>query len=91
MYCDGVCTKAGKQSCGTQKYHCKDCKKYQQAKYQKKAWMAGTDQSIIAHVKEGCGIWNTARLMGVAKGTVLSRIKAIAKVIKRPVQNPIKT
>ena len=80
----GRCTKAGKQPNGTQKFQCRGCKKYQQASYRYTACQAGTNQSIIAHVKEGCGIWNTARLMGIAKGTVLSRIKSIAKKIKRP-------
>jgi IS1 family transposase len=39
---------------------------------------------VIAHVKEGCGILNTARLMGIAKGTVLRRIRKIAARLKPP-------
>ncbi len=82
--CKGGCKKAGKESNGTQKFKCRACGEYQQAHYQYRACQAGTDQSIIAHVKEACGIWNTARLMEVAKGTVLRRIRSIAKHIKCP-------
>ena len=82
--CAGRCTKAGKQPNGTQKFQCKGCKKYQQASYRYTACQPGTNRAIIAHVKEGCGIWNTARLMGIAKGTVISRIKSIATQIKPP-------
>ena len=64
IYCNGDCTKAGKQANGTQKYQCKCCGKYQQSAYSKKAWLPSTDAAVVAHVKEGCGIWNTARLLG---------------------------
>jgi insertion element IS1 protein InsB len=39
---------------------------------------------VVAHVKEGCGIWNTARLLGISKTTVIARIKAIAAKIIPP-------
>ncbi len=82
--CGSSCKKDGKQPSGRQKFKCKHCGKYQQAIYTYKACQADTDESIIAHLKEGCGIWNTARLMGIAKGTVLSRIRSISKTIKPP-------
>ena len=82
--CGGECKKAGKQKNGAQKYRCKSCKKYRQADYRYRACKADMDKLIIAHVKEGCGIMNTARLLGVAKGTVLSRIRAIAAEIEPP-------
>jgi hypothetical protein len=53
---------AGRQPNGAQKYRCKHCGKHQQASYKYAACKPGTDQRVIAHVKEGCGIWNTARL-----------------------------
>ena len=81
-YCEGVCAKAGKQPNGRQKYQCKGCGKHQQAEYRYKACGPGINATVVAHVKEGCGIWNTARLMGIAKGTVIARIKRIAKGIK---------
>jgi insertion element IS1 protein InsB len=84
IYCNGGCIKAGRQANGTQKYHCKVCGKYQQAEYLRKAWLPGTDAAIISPVKEGCGIWNTARLMKIAKGTVAARIKAIAARMAPP-------
>lgn len=81
-HCEGNCKKAGVQRNGTQKYRCNGCGKYQQAEYKNKACEVGTDGQVVAHVKEGCGIWNNARLLGIAKGTVLTRIKRIALAIK---------
>jgi insertion element IS1 protein InsB len=83
-YCNGRCSKAGKQANGTQKYQCWVCKKYQQGDYVKKAWLPTTNTAVIAHVKEGCGIWNTARLLKISKTTVIARIKAIAAKIIPP-------
>lgn len=83
-HCKDRCTKAGHQADGTQKYQCKGCKKYQQPAYSYAACKAGTDGGIVSHVKEGCGIWNIARLLGIAKGTVIAKIKLIAKAIKPP-------
>jgi insertion element IS1 protein InsB len=91
MYCNGRCPKAGKQANGTQKYQCKLCRRYQQAEYVRKAWQPETNTRVIAHLKEGCGIWNKSRgirrfprLMKIAKGTVAARIKAIAAKIVPP-------
>jgi insertion element IS1 protein InsB len=81
-YCKGACKKAGKQRTGVQKYQCKGCGKFQQAKYKNKACLVGTDSQIVSHVKEGCGIWNIARLLGIAKGTVITRINRIAQGVR---------
>jgi insertion element IS1 protein InsB len=81
-YCNGACKKAGRQRNDAQKYRCKVCGKYQQATYKNKAYQLDTDAQIVAHVKEGCGIWNIVRLLGIAKGTVISRIQRISKGIK---------
>jgi insertion element IS1 protein InsB len=81
-YCAAACKKAGRQRNGTQKYQCKGCRKYQQAEYRNKAYAFGMDTRIVACVKEGCGIWNTARLLGISKSTVITKIKAIASTVK---------
>lgn len=60
--------KAGKQLNGTQKFKSKHCGKYQQETYIYNACNARINLAIIAHVKAGCGIWHTARLMEIAKG-----------------------
>jgi insertion element IS1 protein InsB len=81
-YCKVVCKKAGKQRNGTQKYQCKACRKYQQATYCNKAYEVDMNARIVAHLKEGCGIWNMVRLLHISKSTVISRIKSIAAGIK---------
>jgi transposase-like protein len=80
--CDGPCKKAGQQPNGKQKYKCKLCGNYRQADYSYNAYKGGTDKQIVTHVKEGCGIWNIARLLHISKTTVLARIKRIAVGIK---------
>jgi insertion element IS1 protein InsB len=87
-HCKANCKKDGKQPNGRQKYRCKGCGKYQQMEYRYEAWKAGKDQEIIAHVKEGSGIWNIARLLRISKTTVLAKIKRIALEIKSNGQFP---
>jgi hypothetical protein len=53
-------------------------------RYVKHAYKASVNPDIAAHVKEGCGIRSIARLLKIAVGTVLKRIKIIADSIKKP-------
>jgi transposase-like protein len=92
-YCKAGCKKDGRHPGGVQKYRsrfartqCKDCGKYQQSAYKNKACEPGTNARVISHVKEGCGTWNIARLLGIAKGTVTKRIRLIAKAINPPLR-----
>jgi hypothetical protein len=45
-YCKAGCVKKGKRKCGTQKYQCVECKKYQQEDYKNKAWLPETNKKI---------------------------------------------
>ncbi len=61
-----------------QRYRCKDCKRTQLKDYINHACKAGINPAIAAHVKEGCGIRSISRLLHIATGTVIYRIKKIA-------------
>ena len=83
QHCAGETIKFGKTN-SSQRYRCKQCRKIQLAVYKKHAYEATTNLDIVAHVKEGCGIRSISRLLHIAAGTVLSRIKKIADSIKKP-------
>jgi IS1 family transposase len=68
-----------------QRYRCKSCNKTQLQSYVKPAYEASVNSNIAAYVKEGCGIRSIARLLKIAAGTVLKRIKTIANCIKKPI------
>jgi len=84
-YCElNNCVKTGFQKNGRQRYKCKSCGKYQQAEYTYKSWLI-TDKQICTQVKEGIGIRSMQRLMEISAGTVIGRIRKIAKSIQPPV------
>jgi insertion element IS1 protein InsB len=83
-YCKGACVKAGFQRNSKQKYRCKACRKYQQVVYDNKAYELTTNQSIVTLLVEGMGIRSIARVLKIALSTVVTRIKKIARSIKKP-------
>jgi len=83
-YCKGNCQKAGKQKNGTLRLFCTSCKKYQQAVYRKVACQTGINQQIKDLLCEGVGIRGISRVLRIAIGTVLRRIKALAAGAARP-------
>lgn len=82
--CNTKCNKAGKQSNGTQKWHCKGCKKYQQEHYRYHAYKANINVKMVALLKEGCGIRSIARLLRISPTTVIHRIRSISRSIQPP-------
>jgi insertion element IS1 protein InsB len=82
--CKGGCQKAGRQKNGAQKHYCKGCKKYQQEVYQYKAYRWSTDDAICQLICEGVSVRGAARVLNIAVGTVLSRIRLIGKRIRKP-------
>jgi len=84
QYCSGNCRKAGKQANGSQKLYCKACKKYQQSSYHKKAYGAGINTLIRKLLCESVGIRGIGRILHIATGTVIRRIKKIAAAIVKP-------
>jgi insertion element IS1 protein InsB len=84
-YCGRRCWRAGRQKKGAQRFYCTTCKKYQQSSYRYKACAASTSRQIKALVRESVGIRGIARILGIARQTVLKRILSMAEAISRPV------
>ena len=81
-YCGEKCHKKGKIN-GNQQYWCTVCHKYQRKEYKYEAYNVD-DGTIAAFTKEGVGIRSTSRLLNISQGTVISRIKKIAKATQKP-------
>lgn len=81
--CKGICQKAVRQRNGAQKLYCVKCKKYQQEGYKNTAYESGIDTLITSLVCEEVGIRGIARVVRIAAGTVLSRIRKIASTVLR--------
>lgn len=82
--CEVVCIKKGFQQNGSQKYYCKHCKKYQQKKYEYKAYEKGIDEKIKRMCKRTGSISDTQYVLQISKGTIIKRIKQMASEIERP-------
>ncbi len=83
-YCSRKCQCAGRQKNGTQRYFCRTCKKYQQKAYLYQACYGTVNKTIKLLVCESVGIRGISRVLKIAVGTVLSRIKLIAAAIAKP-------
>jgi len=83
-YCGRHCRRAGRQKNGVQRYYCQGCQKYQQEKYRYQAYNGTTDKYIRSLSCESVGIRGIARVLGIAKGTVSSRIQILARNCERP-------
>ncbi len=84
-YCKNSCIKFGLQKSGLQKFFCKDCKKYQQSTYVRKAWLVGTTDRIQALVREGLALRGIARILNISLSTVISKIKQLSTRLVNPV------
>jgi insertion element IS1 protein InsB len=84
-HCKEECIKAGKQNKIVQRFYCRRCHKYQQAKYKYKAYDAETDKNISVYLKESCGIRSISRIMQISASTVMKKIVKISKKIQKPV------
>jgi len=84
-FCHLPCRRSGRQKNGGQRHFCKGCSRYQLAIYRYRA----CDGAILIYIRslscESVGIRGIARVLGKATGTVSSRIRILAKEIKRPV------
>jgi insertion element IS1 protein InsB len=83
-YCKGNCQKAGRQTNGTQKLFCKDCKKYQQNDYKYYAYNIKAVAAISGLVCESVGVRGIARILGIGVNTVIRKIKQIGSSIIKP-------
>ena len=78
-YCESTdVIKAGKQPNGTQRYRCKDlaCKRtIFLLEYDDKGRQPTVKKQIVDMAMNGSGIRDTARVLGVSPGTVISELK----------------
>jgi transposase-like protein len=81
-YCKKLCSKAGKNSIGKQKYYCSSCKKYQQKVYAYKACDIKVNNWIVKYIKHGCGIRSIGLLLDISPTTVIKRIRQIASPLE---------
>ena len=83
IYCKQPCIKKGIRN-GIQKLFCNNCKKYQQEKYKIKRVNKEKAKHIVLLNNEGLGISSIARILSIAKSTVIRWMKKIANELKRP-------
>jgi len=88
IYCDHPCIKKGIRD-GIQKLYCKHCKKYQQEKYKIRRVTREKAKNIFLFNNEGMGISSIARLLSIAKSTVIKWLRKIANVLEKPVVKEI--
>lgn len=69
--------KFGKSGTGAQRYRCRvsECKKTFQLMHRYKAYDQGVKDLIVNMALNGFGIRNTARMLSVATGTVITALK----------------
>lgn len=67
--------KNGHSPNGTQRWKCKDCKKYFQLSFTYKGRLCDVKDKVIEMVTNGSGIRDTARVLGISPHTVIGEIK----------------
>ncbi len=67
--------KGGLSKNGTQRWHCKGCKKYFQLTYRYKAREPGVKEKIDDLILNSSGVRDTARVLGINKNTVILHLK----------------
>lgn len=60
---------------GTQRYHCKGCKKSFRKDYSYKACEPGMKDKIDDQILNSSGVNDTARILKISKNTVISHLK----------------
>ncbi len=67
--------KNGHSENGTQRYRCKDCRRSFQWEYTYQAWLPEVKAQIETQTRNGSGIRDISRNLGISKTTVLSELK----------------
>ena len=83
-YCKGNCQKAGKQKNGSQRLYCVVCRKYQQTVYRRVAYQPEITGLVGDLLCEGVGVRGISRVLGIAVGTVISRIRRLGQKVCKP-------
>lgn len=83
-YCGKGCQRWGRQSNGSQRFYCKQCKKCQQGKYQYKACATDMKKMIPKLVCNSVGVRSISRILEIAVKTAARYIQRIAAEISKP-------
>ncbi|MBL7705484.1 MAG: IS1 family transposase [Taibaiella sp.] len=83
-YCFSHCINHGSSSSGNKRYRCKSCKRTHSKVYTLNACKQSIAEKVTSLLKEGCGIRSIGRILRISAVTVLRKIKAIAKQLKKP-------
>jgi transposase-like protein len=79
-YCEGTdLFKNGKSLTGTQRWFCKDCKRYFRLAYRYNAYKKGVKEKIIEMTLNSSGVRDIGRVLRISKDTVTSVLKKNAK------------
>jgi transposase-like protein len=71
--------KNGKSSAGTQRWRCKQCKKYFQLEYRYNSYLYGVKEKIIEMTLNSSGVRDIGRVLKINKNTVVSVLKKNSK------------
>ena len=71
--------KNGKSPAGTQRWYCKECKKYFRLDYLYNACKQGIKEQIIELTLNSSGVRDIGRVLSISKDTVTSVLKKNAK------------
>jgi len=75
-HCEGTdMQKNGKSPTGTQRWYCKECKKYFRLSYRYNACQKGVKEKIVAMTLNGSGVRDIGRVLGISKDTVCADLK----------------
>ena len=79
-HCNGTdLQKNGKSENGTQRWYCKECKKYFRLNYRYNACKEGVKEKIIELTLNSSGVRDIGRVLSISKDTVTAVLKKNAK------------
>ena len=80
LHCQGTdLQKNGNSPCGTQRWYCKECKKYFRLHYRYNACKQGIKEQIIELTLNSSGVRDIGRVLSISKDTVTAVLKKNAK------------
>jgi transposase-like protein len=65
----------GKSPNGTQRWYCKDCKKYFRIDYSYNACKKGVEEKVVEMTLNGSGVRDIGRVLQISKDTVVAVLK----------------
>jgi len=65
--------------CGHSRFRCKDCGRIFKTEYVYRAYEPGVKDQLVEMAMNGSGIRDTARVLGIGKGTVIAALKKVRR------------